>query len=621
MNTTPSPLGAAQTAAASPFGDQWWQDPGALHVNGVTVSVRAPGTAVGATPGTAPERPFLVHVNASETGTVDIRLDVPLGDAAGFWHPDAGWERTLPADWSAWRPLSLVRSAPVGCLYDTAGRNLLAFATDHVVQRSLIRFGVSEERKRFGVWLRLLLAADESCLIRLATPGITFAAALRELRDWLTELPVVRPLPVPDFARTPVYSTWYAFTQDVNAADVEAEAALASDLGCGQLFLDDGWQLHGSGRGYAGCGDWRPDPAKFPDLPGHVEKVHGLGLRHVVWIAPLLLGSRSDAYRAWAARAPHYVPHLDCHVLDPRHRDVRDHVVATCRGLVEENGLDGLKLDFLDEVMAYTDAPPAVTPEPDYIPDIGHAMTALLTDLRDSLRSLRGDEVVLELRQPYTGPAMTTFGNALRATDCPADPVANRVRTLDIGMVAPGAVVHSDMLMWDPQAAPETVARQLHGALHAVPQLSIRLSRLSLAHRETLAFWLGTWYRLRAALIGGTYETGRPDELYPHVTAHCATETVITAYADTVLRLPQAPWQALTLVNATPAARLLVETPEPAEPVLVRVHTYGADGRPQPPTTRLFTGGVHTLDVPPSGLCRLTTDRAAAGHADMPDEA
>jgi hypothetical protein len=42
VNTTPSPLGAAQYGAASPFGDQWWQDPCALHVDDVTVSVRIP---------------------------------------------------------------------------------------------------------------------------------------------------------------------------------------------------------------------------------------------------------------------------------------------------------------------------------------------------------------------------------------------------------------------------------------------------------------------------------------------------------------------------------------------------------------------------------------------------
>ncbi|GGV85361.1 hypothetical protein GCM10015535_31830 [Streptomyces gelaticus] len=488
MNTAPSPPAAAEPVTASPFDDdQWWQDPSALRIDGVTVSVRASGGAVGAARGTAPGQSSLVHVTAGTAVQVTVRLDVPLGDATGFWHPDAGWERTLPADWSAWRPLSLIRSAPAGCLYDAAGQSLLAFAADRVVGQSLIRFGVSEEHKRFGVWLRFPLAPGESCLVRLATPGVTVAAALRELRDWLTELSAVRLLPVPDFARTPVYSTWYAFTQDVNAADVEAEAALAAELGCGQLFLDDGWQLHGTGRGYAGCGDWLPDPAEFPDLPGHVRKIQGLGLRHIMWIAPLLLGNRSDAHRAWAGRAPRYVPHLDCHVLDPRHRDVRDHVVTTCRTLVEENHLDGLKLDFLDEVMAYADTPPCSAREPGYIADVGQALAELLTRLRDDLRSLRGDDVVLELRQPYTGPAMTTFANALRASDCPADPVANRVRTLDVALLAPGGVVHSDMLMWDPDATPETVARHVHGALHAVPQISTRLSLLSPGHRDTLA--------------------------------------------------------------------------------------------------------------------------------------
>lgn len=598
-----------ESMTASPFDDdQWWQDPAALRVDGVSVSVHATGGTVA---DTVPGQPAVVRVTASTTGEVTVRLDVPLGDAVGFWHPDAGWERTLPADWSAWRPLSLVRSAPVGCLYDATGRSMLGFATDRLVRQSLIRFGVSEERKRFGVWLRFPLAAGESFLVRVAAPGGTVAAALRELRDWLAGLPAVTPLPVPDFARTPVYSTWYAFTQDVDAAEVEAEAALAAELGCGQLFLDDGWQLHGTGRGYAGCGDWLPDPAKFPDLPGHVGKVRALGLRHVLWVAPLLLGSRSEAYGTWAGRAPLYVPHLSCHVLDPRHRDVRDHVVALCRRLVEENGLDGLKLDFLDEVMAYAEASPSGAGETGYISDVGDAVAELLAELRDDLRSRRGNDLVLELRQPYTGPAMTTFGNALRASDCPADAVANRVRTLDAALLAPGGVVHSDMLMWAPEATPETVARHVHGALHAVPQISTRLSRLSPAHRDTLSFWLGRWQALRPALVGGTYETGRPDELYPHVTAHSPSETVITAYTDRVLGLPQEPWQALTLINATPMPRLLVDVPGPAEPVTFRVHSYRADGSPLPPTTRRLTGGVHSLVVPPSGLCRLTPAASA----------
>ncbi|MFH8474892.1 glycoside hydrolase family 36 protein [Streptomyces sp. NPDC018000] len=596
--------GSTRPAELSPFDpDQWQNCRHTVHINGMTVSVHSPdGTAALARePGGRAGAEALVTV--SETTVVTVRLDVPLGDAAGFWHPDAGWERTLPADWSAWRILSLARSAPVGCLYDATGRSLLAFATDHTVQETLIRFGVSEERKRFGVWLRFTLTAGQTCRLRLGTSGATVAAVLRELRGWLAELPGAEPLPVPEFGRTPVYSTWYAFTQDVNASEVEEEAALAAELGCGQLFMDDGWQLHGDGRGYAGCGDWQPDPAKFPDFPAHVQKIHDLGLRYTAWIAPLLLGERAAAHRTWARFAPRRVPHLNCHILDPRHREVRDHVVATCRTLVEENHLDGLKVDFLDEAMAYAVAPAPDRPAHGYISDVGQAMAALLADLRDTLRALRGDEFVVELRQPYTGPAMTAFGNLLRATDCPADPVANRIRTLDIALIAPGGAVHSDMLMWDPQATPETLARQFHGALHAVPQISTRLSQLSPAHRDTLAFWLATWRRLRPALTGGHYETGRPDEMYPYVTASSGSHRVITTYTDRVIALPPEPWHTLSLINATTSARILLEASGPTR--LVRMNAYDAQGQPQEATTLELTPGLHVIKVPPSGLCDL----------------
>lgn len=371
--TTPAPTptrerpavqtGSIDLAALPTFTpDQWEGGTHELLLHGARITVQAaPGTV-----DTAHEADDTAWNSAGITATADtqvtVRLDVPLGDAAGFWHPNAGWERTLPADWSPWRPVSLVDSAPVGCLYDTAGRTMLAFAADRTVRQTAVRFGVSEEHKRFGVWLRFPLAAGETFRLRLAAPGATLAAALRDLREWFATLPGGTPLPTPDFGRTPVYSTWYAFAQDVTAAGVEREALLAAELGCGQLFLDDGWQLHGDGRGYAGCGDWTADPVKFPDLRAHVETVRAAGLRYTAWIAPLLLGERAEAHRTWARFAPHYVHRLDCRILDPRHAEVREHVVRVCRDAVADYGLDGLKIDFLDEAVAYGAAPRPRTP-------------------------------------------------------------------------------------------------------------------------------------------------------------------------------------------------------------------------------------------------------------------
>ncbi|MCC9306243.1 alpha-galactosidase [Kitasatospora sp. RB6PN24] len=581
--------------------DQWHTGSHRLELHGVRVTLQAFSAAAELT-GDQEE----VLITATEPVDATLRLDVPLGDAVGYWHPNAGWARTLPADWSPWRAVSLIDSAPTGCLYDADGSALLAFGADRTAAQTAIRFGVSEEEKRFGVWLRCRLTAGAALRVRLAAPGQSVAGALRELRGWFAALPGGAPLPVPEFGRTPVYSTWYAFTQDVNAAAVEREAALAAELGCGQLFLDDGWQLHANGRGYSGCGDWRADPAKFPDLRAHVETVRGLGLRYVAWIAPLLLGERSAAHQQLARYAPEYDRGLDCRILDPRHAEVREHIVRTCRDVVDSYGLDGLKVDFLDEAGTYSGAPIPEELGPGYVHDVGQAMDQLLTRLREELRALRGDEFVIELRQPYTGPAMTAFGNALRAVDCPADALANRIRTLDIGLLAPGGAVHSDMLMWDPQAAPQAVARQLHGALHAVPQLSARLSELSDSHRETLTFWLGVWRELRPALTGGHYEPGRPDELYPQVTARHGGQWVVTSYTDRPAALSTDGWDELALINATPVGRLLLDVT--GAPRAVRLSVFDATGRPQPPLTLKLTPGLHTVAVPPGGLCRVAPD-------------
>ncbi|MET9652195.1 hypothetical protein ABZZ44_18305 [Streptomyces sp. NPDC006460] len=155
-------------------------------------------------------------------------------------------------------------------------------------------------------------------------------------------------------------------------------------------------------------------------------------------------------------------------------------MVDTCVRLVRDHGLDGLKVDFLDESMAYAD---------DGRGDVGRALALLLSDLRTALESV-GTDLLLELRQPYVGPGMAAYGNMLRAVDCPADAVANQLRTIDTALLAPGGAFHSDPLMWDTTAPVEAAARQLIGALRSVPQVSVRLDALPPSHAEALHFWL-----------------------------------------------------------------------------------------------------------------------------------
>ncbi|MFF9510128.1 alpha-galactosidase [Streptomyces sp. NPDC014724] len=572
---------------------QLWADHDAIHVHGVEVALL--------TGGSRPEVEHdedgaVIRLQAAPAGPVLLRLAVPIGDAVGYWHPAAGWDRHLVADWaSGWRSVGLVASAPLGCLYDAAGSALLAFASDRVTATTRIRFGVAEATARFGIWLAMDLPPGESCAVRLQAAGRSFADTVRALTHRLHDGDV---LPTPDAARTPAYSTWYSLHRDMDAARVEAEAARAAEAGCGILLLDDGWQQRAQGPGYSGSGDWTPDPAKFPDFAAHVKTVQGLGLRYLAWIAPLLLGERTLAHEEMKEFAPHAVPRLSCRVLDPRHEEVRRFVTETCVRLVRRYGLDGLKIDFLDFAMLHAQEESGRADS-----DVGVAMRLLLTELRERLRELRGDELLVELRQPYTGPGMVGFGNLLRAEDCPADATANRVRTLDIAATTAGAV-HSDMLMWDPGATAETAARQLHSALYATPQISVPLAGQSAEHRAMTAFWLGFWSDHRDVLTRGEIRAGRPDQLYETVIASAGKRAVITYYAEhRVAPLRLEAFTETALVNSTAAAHVALDVDGRA--VEVRLDAADACGRPAGSSVRTLGPGLHSIPVPPSGLCVL----------------
>ncbi|MFI7006471.1 glycoside hydrolase family 36 protein [Streptomyces sp. NPDC050145] len=556
----------------------------AVLIDGVS---RAP--AVRALPGGL----HALDVTAPEGAAVEIRLSTPLRDAVGYWYPDCGWQRALPPDWAGALDTSLVRGAAIGCLYETSGATLLTFAAEDQSAEIRTVFGVSEQHKRFVAHLELASSGEPFTLI-LAPRSGSPAAALRGVRRHLVATAPTAPLPLPAAGRTPAYSTWYSFGQQVTAQGVEREARLAKDLGCGLVILDDGWQRGGKERGYAWAGDWTVDTEKFPDLAGHVRTVRDLGLAYIAWLGPLLLGPASPQWDRLSKYAPVPSPTAPgAHVLDPRHPEVRAHVVDVCTRLVADHGLDGLKLDFLDDATVYAgDGGAGVTT----------AMATLLGCIRDALVELCPAGPLIELRQPYLGPGMSAYGNLLRATDCPADATANRVRTIDAALTATGGAVHSDMLMWDPEGEPEWAARQILSVLHAVPQLSCLLERLTSDQRETVAFWLRQWKRLAPVLVDGEWEPGRPDELYPVVRAHAGRHQVAVVHADRPVTLDLRRHPQADLVNATGTDGLVCVVQ--GGPVEAGITAYDARGRVTGSWVRSLDGPV-ALKVPRSGLLSL----------------
>lgn len=482
-----------------------------------------------------------------------VEVEAPLGLATGLWHPDARGYRALPADWARSTTTSLVASSPVIVAHDSAANSVFSLACSEVVSEVTLSGGVSEEHKTLRFRLSTpAVEASRTVQVLLANRSRPMAEAVAELVEWLRSANDLPTPPVPERAQQPVYSTWYTYNQDINHDSVLAEAELAAGLGCETLFIDDGWQVGGHGRGYAGCGDWTADTDKFPDLRGTVSQIAEHGLDTVIWVAPLLLGDNCAARASMEQFAPYHNDRNRCFILDPRFPQTRDFVAATCRRIVADFGAKGLKIDFLNDAMAY-----AGKPSQGDIDDVGEAMRQMLAQVRRELADAGLPDAIIEFRQPYISPAITEHGNCLRVGDCPADPLMNRMSSVDLRMWVRGAVVHADPLMWAAEAGAEAVAQQFVSTFFSVPQVSMPLATLSQEQSAAVRHAVQLWREWREVALFGDLTVRGVEFGHSQVVAEHSGRAVAATWVGEPLDLDAVQASEVLVLNGTMSPTVL----------------------------------------------------------------
>ncbi|WP_107103796.1 MULTISPECIES: alpha-galactosidase [unclassified Streptomyces] len=584
---------------------------------------------------TTEEGVALVEVTVPTAATVRAEWRIACVDATAYWTPATNASRWLPPSWIAPRTVSLALGAPVAALIGSGDRSLCTAAAGETAAPVRVGAGVVEESGEFAFTVEQDLTPDGPPMrLRIDLGDRHFARTLEAVTTWWGEnahgpgetgRPAHDPHPTPPnpgspvnpthpgvapAARMPAYSTWYSLHQNLDAAVVERQAALAAELGCDSIIVDDGWQTADRTRGYGHCGDWEPNPEAFPDPAAHVAEVHRLGLAYLLWYAVPYVGRHNDAWDRFKGMTLREVPRLDAAVLDPRHPEVRAYLIEKISRSVEEWGMDGVKLDFIDQ-FAVADPPPA-PPGADRA-DVHEGVRRLLADLDARLRRTRPD-VIVEHRQPYVSPGLWPYATMIRTVDCPLSPSENRQGTVDCRLIAGPLAVHADMIMWHAAERPEAVAVHLINALFSVPQISVDLAAQTPDQLATLRFWLGVFRDHADVLQLGELTPTRPDLGYPQVGASDEHTTVVARYAPLPVPLPEgdAPDhtgrrrpRTLLVANADsdPVVLLTARRPERA---LARVQD--CRGEILSETVLDLVAGVNPVTVPTGGLLTLTRE-------------
>ena len=549
----------------------------------------------------------LVHlrIESDEAGRPPVfRLSwsLPLVSVHGFWHQGAGYDKGLGVDWGKDAYSKATSGAPVGCLYDLQGRNRLTFAFSDALDPVTFHAGVHEESAEVSCWVRLFdeplapLTVYEAAL-RLDSRDLRYHATLSDVSRWWASLPGYEPASVPETARLPMYSTWYSFHQDLDPGRVEEQCRIAKELGCEAVIVDDGWQTTSNERGYAYTGDWEPAPEKVPDMRAHVDRVHALGMKFLLWYSVPFVGVHSRAWERFSGMLLEEIERLGAGVLDPRFPEVREFLIGTYETALREWDLDGFKLDFVDSFGPSEE----IGGGRDY-DGVPEAVDRLLEDAIRRLRKIKPD-VMVEFRQSYVGPLMRKYGNMFRAMDCPNDAVENRMHTLDISLLAGDTATHSDMLMWHPEDPVHSAALQLVNVLFSVPQISVLLDRIPPEHVEMLSFWLGFWREHRDVFLDGEIEPRNPEAIYPVVLSRTEEKLAAAAYGNAVVPLEGELPPTLLVVNGTLENRIVLGLACGAGTREMEV--LDCQGHVTHTDSIRLESGLHQIDIPAAGVAVL----------------
>lgn len=552
-----------------------------------------------------------LRLEAEEAATPPVftlRWSHPAIDIQGSWNPAQDRNKSFKADWMRTLRSNAAASAPVYALFNSNGRNRLTFAYSDALNSVYYSGSISEETADFHCCVQLFTETTApfhsyEAKLLVDTRDVPYYESLNGVQAWWSEMPEYQPAFVPDAAKEPMYSTWYSMHQNVTDVQIEEQCRIAKNLGMEAVIVDDGWQTADNRRGYAYCGDWEAYEGKFPDMKRHVDAVHALGMKFILWYSVPFIGKYSQAWNRFHTKILRFNEGHGAAVLDPRYPDVREYIINTYENAVKEWGLDGFKLDFIDTFYSPELQIPSTVEGKDY-ESIPAAVDRLLTDTIGRLRELN-PAIMIEFRQMYIGPAMRKYGNMFRASDCPNDSTQNRVRTLDLRLICGNTAAHADMMMWHPAEPVESAALQLINCLFSVPQVSVLLDKLPSDHLKMLTYWLGFWKENRTLLLDSPIAPMNPELLYPLVRAVHEDQGIIVTYQEQVVPIDAAAsvsqW---IVVNGRRQDGIYVEVT--GEVGTAKVLIRNCCGETIEELSVELTAGMHKLAIPASGLAIIT---------------
>ncbi len=305
-------------------------------------------------------------------------------------------------------------------------------------------------------------------------------------------------------ARPVTLNTWEGNYFEHSHDRLVAQAKAAAALGIERFVLDDGW-MAGRDNPRAGLGDWRPDPAKYPDGLGPlIEAVTGLGLEFGLWVEPEMVNPDSDLYRAHPDAVLHVAgrPLRTARhqlILDLIRPDIADGIFAELAALLDAHPISYLKWDMNRDFVAAGDS----LGRPAYRVHL-LAATALMARLREAYPEV-------EIESCASGGARADYGilrhtQRIWTSDC-TDALERLAIQRGFSRFLPPELMGAHVAASPNQQTGRRHTLDFRAAVALFGHMGVELdpTRLDADERASLSGWIALHKRLRPLLHSGDH--------------------------------------------------------------------------------------------------------------------
>ncbi|AXT56831.1 alpha-galactosidase [Aquimarina sp. AD1] len=535
--------------------------------------------------------------------TVTFKWKIPAVNIKGVWKPTTDFAKRIMDDWELDHMESRISvDSPVISLFGHDDNNVITFACSDAINTKKLNALYREEDNCIYCHISFFTERHHSisnynAQLRIDQSDQSFSESLKNVGKWWESFENLTPVTVPDLAKVPVYSTWYQFHQKLNIETLIEECKIASDLGYELIIIDDGWQTKDENRGYDYTGDWYPE--RIPKMKHFVSKIHATGMKLALWYSVPFCGKKSEAYKKFKGKFL-TEEHRWAPVFDPRYPEVREYLINLYVNALNMWRIDGFKLDFIDEFKVYPSTKLTKENGRDYS-SVNLAVDRLMTDIISSLHAIN-QEVVIEFRQKYTGPAMRKYGNMFRAFDCPGDSLMNRVRITDIKMICGDTAVHSDMFTYHKEEPLEIKALQLVNILFGVPQLSVLLQEATSEELSMIHFYTHYWRNHSQIFLKGNFIPQKPLANYPILKSSLNDHTIIGVFDNYIVDFNEIT-NKIDIINGQLVTKIVLNSDKNYG--AYHCTTYDCTGKITHECNLMILIGVVQIKAPVCGLIRL----------------